>query len=133
MKKESIRKSDGHIMFAIFCVLIIHLISLVLSFILDSSPEKISSYSMFWSPLLYTLVEGVLAYVLWWKAYRLGACKYTKIAVWIYAAIVISSLIYLICSSFIYFYEIYIIETSILSLGLCIASTYYLVHRNDVA
>lgn len=93
MKKSIVQRCDNVIMYAIFAVLVLHVASVIVSRITYQEPVEYHAYSMTWAPFFYTLSEFVLALVLLWKAYRLGACTYTKIAVWLYILLIVTSII----------------------------------------
>lgn len=93
MKKTIIQRCDNMVMSAIFAVLILHISSIIVSRAVYVEPTEYNPYAMTWAPFFYTLSEAVLAAVLLWKAYRLSACAYTKIAVWLYILLIITSII----------------------------------------
>lgn len=90
MKKNISSRCDTVIMSAIFLISILYVLQVIL-YKLNLNIDINRLYQFF-----TTIEVLILACCMLWKAYRLQACKYTKIATWMYIGIILSSLIYII-------------------------------------
>lgn len=90
MKKSISSRCDSIVMSAIFLITILYLIQYILSYVdIKIHPQRLYQF--------FTTCEIlILSGCMLWKAYRLKACIYTKIATWMYIGIILSSLIYII-------------------------------------
>ncbi len=95
MKKTHRRNLDIIILVTIFLATLLQFYDCIASEIVVYKPVRR------WSPLHFHFIRdcvyGLLfSSVLFWKAYRLGACVFTKIAVWLFLFLVVLDLSYYI-------------------------------------
>jgi hypothetical protein len=113
MKKKAAKRIDLIILSAIFCIILLYIYDYISS-IVWSRP-----YFMKWSVdhfhcIKDCVLEIILCALLFWKTYRLGACVFTKVAIWSYAFLILTSLFYYL---FLFPYKILLIIGSILLFG----------------
>lgn len=105
MKKSVKRNSDIVILSGIFALVLIYFLSLITSYKYVGTPLENNDYATFWYPLYNTLSQLVFAVILTLKAYRLGACVFTKIATHLWSSLIILGLIYIL---FFNYYSIFL-------------------------
>lgn len=94
MKRRSIQHSDKVVMLSIFAVLLLYVLNYIGVKNIETKASPVGGYFHLYM-LQATLTELIFCFTLWWKAERLGACIYTKIAVYCYGGIILISLWYI--------------------------------------
>lgn len=121
MQKRNLAKEcDFVIMLSIFLIAALYGVQLLLLKYTDIHPARINQGIT--QTELLILAGGVL-----WKAYRLNACAFTKIAVWMYITLVIETIVYIIIPFG--YKRMLTIGFYIFMIGIAILFTTYLVQK----
>lgn len=115
MKRNFSKECDFVIMLIVFLISVSYIAHFFVLKTNPSNPQRV--YEIF-----NTFELSALAVVLVWKAYRLNACIYTKIATWMYIAMLLNSFIYLINP---YNYKVFLSLYMVISIICCSFILFY--------